>query len=773
MNRVLKRTLYLFGALLLAWLLLPKPPLLDGIAFSQAVYDRQQHLLRLNLSSDEKYRSYVPLKDISPNVIQATLLQEDQYFYYHLGINPIALGRAVWSTYLSSGRRMGASTITMQVARSRFNIDSRHLSGKLLQLYRALQLERHYSKDQILEAYLNLVSYGSNIEGIGAASLIYFNKPAKSLNLVESLTLSVIPQSPSRRTPDAIDNPAEYAALNQARQQLFQRWVKLHPADATLQTALSLPLTTQSRQHLPYRASHFVNQMITAYPGEPSIQTYLDWQQQTLLERHVRQYVKSKQHLGINNAAAMLVDYRDMTVRALVGSADFDNAEILGQINGTLAKRSPGSTLKPFIYALGMDQGIIHPQSMLKDTPTNFGGYNPENFDREFAGPIKAHDALIKSRNLPAVTIAAQLKQPTLYEFLKKAGIWLPYSENYYGLALTLGGAEVTMQDLIKLYAALANRGQLRPLRWRPSDPLIAGQRILSEEASFMALSILKDNPRPAQYFRSEWTRDNQPVYWKTGTSHGFRDAWSVGIVGPYVLAVWIGNFDGQENPAFIGAEAAAPLMFQIIDALRYQDPQMHEPVHTMPANLAKVSVCAVSGQIPGPYCHHVVPTWFIPGVSPIKICDIHRQVTLHAHSGKQTCQPGAPGTTTAIYEFWPSDLLKLFQQAGIPRRTPPALSSDCTFTATSGLAPQISSPHTAVTYALRLNILGKETIPFTAITDADVRESYWFINDRYLGKVARNQTYYWLAKPGNFNLRVVDDHGRAATRDFNVTIAR
>lgn len=772
MTRVRRRVLALSVFAALGWLLIPKPPLLDGVAFSTAAYDQHRQLLRLTLSKDQTYRFYLPLAEISPLMVEATLLHEDRHFYRHPGVNPVALARAAWRTYLGGGRRSGGSTLSMQVARARYGIDSRSLGGKLAQILRTLQLERHYSKASILEAYLNLVSYGGNIQGVGAASLIYFNKGAERLTLSEALTLSVIPQSPARRMPAGGLEADDGAALRLARARLFEKWAERHPEDRGQQAALSLPLSTRGRGQLPFLAPHFVNATTAAHPRETAIVTTLDLGLQKLIERHLRQFIDGKRHLGVVNAAALLVDYRDMGVRAAVGSVDFYDAGIQGQVNGTQAPRSPGSALKPFIYALGIDQGLLHPLTMLKDAPVSYGGYNPENFDREFSGPIKAREALIKSRNVPAVHVAAQLAEPSFYRFLKTAGVALPRAEVHYGLSPVLGGAEVTMEDLARLYAMLGNRGVLKPLRTRQDAPLAEGARLLSEEASFLVLDMLKDTPRPAQGFRAEWTRDALPVAWKTGTSHGYRDAWSIGVFGPYVLAVWIGNFDGRENAAFVGIETAAPLMFQIIDAIKAYARDLPPGPLYQPAHLARVEVCAVSGHIPGPHCRHSVPAWFIPGVSPIKTCEIHRLVAIDAQ-GRRACALDTPGARTEVYEFWSSDLLRLFKQAGIPRRVPPPDNPQCPLQAKAerGLPPRITSPQEGLTYSLRAANVGRETITLAAVTDADAREVFWFVDEKFLGKAPSSQTFSWTPRPGRFVLRAVDDQGRADAREVKVAV--
>src|SRR6185369_7579816 len=336
---------------------------------------------------------------------------------------------------------------------------------------------------------------------------------------------------------------------------------------------------------------------------------------------------------GIRNATVLLVDARDMSVKAWVGSADYWNEAIDGQVNGVLAKRSPGSTLKPFVYALALDQGVLHPQTMLRDLPTAFGPFTPENFDGRFFGPIPAEEALIRSRNVPAVWVSTQLKQPSLYEFLQSAGVSRMKPESFYGLALALGGGEVTMEELAGLYTMLANQGVLRPLRVEQNVQEEEGARLISAEASFITIEMLRRNPRPDEDgtlpVRGRW-----PVAWKTGTSWGFRDAWSAGLIGPYVLVVWIGNFAGQGNPAFVGVDAAAPLFFRIADALNLARADEPVPPLVPPPGVSKVAVCAASGDLPNVYCPRTVETWYIPGKSPIRVSQLHRAVAIDTRTG-------------------------------------------------------------------------------------------------------------------------------------------
>ncbi|MBJ6762866.1 penicillin-binding protein 1C [Myxococcaceae bacterium JPH2] len=749
------------------WAVMPRPPLREGLGFSQAVMDRQGRLLRLTLSPDEKYRLWVPLASIPPALVEATLLHEDQHFRQHLGVNPVAVGRAIWRTWILRGRRVGGSTLTMQLARIRYGIDSRTPRGKVWQMVRALQLECTWSKDDILEAYLNLAPYGRNVEGVGAASLVYFGKGVEKLSLAESLTLSVIPQSPARRDPTR-----DEGALTAARLRLFDRWLETHPGDSERRTALSAPLSVRAPGELPFLAPHFVQATLRTLPVGSGVMTTLDLSLQRQLERHVRQYIERRKAVGIRNAAAMLVDWRTLEVRAAVGSGDFFDKDIEGQVNGTEAKRSPGSALKPFIYGLAFDQGLIHPRTMLKDTPTGFAGYGPENFDGSFAGPLPAEEALTRSRNVPAVALASRLRAPSLYGFLRQAGITGLRSEEFYGLSLALGSAEVTMTELVELYAMLANGGVLRPLRLEADSPRPEGVRMLSAEASFLVLEALKGAKRPAQTYQSEWARDAVPVAWKTGTSMGYRDAWSVGVAGPYVIAVWVGNFNGRPNPAFVGQWAAAPLLFEMVDSLRAKDPDMHRVRWTPPAGVSRVSVCALSGGIPGPHCQRQVSTWFIPGTSPIQACDVHREIWVDSRTGKRACGPG-PSARAEVYEFWSSDLLRLFQRAGIPRRVPPPESESCGMAHASaeGVAPQITTPEQGVDYDVRASATAPQTVPLAAVTDADVRQVFWFVDEQLVGTAPRGEPLHWVAKPGTYVVRAVDDRGRSDARALRVRL--
>lgn len=684
-------------AAVLAYAFCPKPPLLDGVPFSTAWYDKDGTLLRLDLADDQAFRLYAPLHDMDPALIAATLAQEDRHFYRHPGVNPFALVRSAFETYIRRSRAMGGSTITMQVVRMRDHLDTRRPGGKIVQILKALQLERHYSKDDILEAYLNLAPYGGNIEGAEAAARIYYHRSAKTLAVPQGIGLAVIPQNPVRRFPLRGD----MREWDDARLRLFRAMpdpYKRYDSD------MRLPQSVWGRDDLPFLAPHFLNGLGKRREGR--VTTTLDLSLQTLVETRIKGWLARERARGIDNAAAMLVHVPDMEVRALAGSGDFFNAALDGQVDGTAAARSPGSALKPFIYALALDQGLIHPETLLADDPESFAAYRPANFDHRFIGMIPAREALVLSRNIPAIALAARLQNPALYDFLQQAGAGFPKPATHYGLSIAVGGAEVSMRTLVRLYAMLAEGGVLRDLTFTRDQELRRPRNLLSPEAAFLTLAMLeRQNPDTPPFAQGT----TLPVYWKTGTSSGFRDAWTIGVFGPYVLAVWTGHFDGRSSPALIGAQAAAPLFFDLEEAIAARE-RLRDRIH--PAmdklNLARVSICRQTGTPTA--CASESAGWFIPGKSPFA-----------------------------------------------PERTGPARL-------------EILSPRSGFSYVSRD---AGDPVPLEAKNLEDGLNSYWFDNNRLIAVAHGAEARFWTPSPGRHTIRVVDSRGRSAVRHVSVVAAR
>ncbi len=787
---------------MLLWLaatLLPKPTLFAWQSWSTAYYDQNDELLRLTLADDDRYRLPLTLEEISPQIRQATTLYEDQYFDHHFGVNLIALWRAFITTYVSNERRVGGSTITMQVARHAFRIESRTILGKIQQIFAALWIELHYDKAQILAAYLNSVSYGGNIEGIGAASLIYFHKHARDLNLAEAMALAVVPQNPVKRNPQTASG---YQKMLEARDILYQRWLTTMPQTESsslenngakshdlknhsqenkskksehlrlVKLWMSLPLQVYSTADLPFLAPHFVRYLNQRYRYlSGNIKTTLTLSHQQQLEKKIRAWVESQHDFGIHNAGAVLVNNHSHNIEAWVGSADFNNRDISGQVDIVTAKRSPGSTLKPFVYGLAMDQGKIHPLTLLKDVPQRYGAYTPENYDKQFAGPLTATDALITSRNVPAVSLATQLTSPVFYQWLQQAGISPLKAEQHYGMSLVLGGLDVSMLELAQLYTMLSSAGELQPLNTLlhtplntppdASQPKTASRQLLSPESAWLVLHMLQQNPAPGHNLAQQMVaRNSAKIGWKTGTSYAFRDAWAAGANDDYTLIVWVGNFDGKGNPNFIGRSAAGPLFFNIMRALS-PVPEAEKRYNRAELNLQQVNICEPTGKLPEKYCPRQKAGWFIPGVSPITTSDIFRAVPFDIRTGQRACYHTKGKTRLEVYEFWPSDIRQIFSMAGIQRRQPPTAPTECALTsAYNGVHPEITSPVAGLEYQLRLNHRGDQAIPLQVTLDADASHAYWFADNEFIGKSSDNETLFWQARPGQYRLTVTDDRG-------------
>ncbi len=737
------------------YLAVPVPQLYETYSFSSAVYDRNGKLLKLSLSLDDKYRLFVPIEQIPQEAKQALLLYEDRGFYYHFGVNPLSVVKAV-GQMLAGGRKRGASTISMQVARIIYHIDSSTISGKMMQIIRAMQIEMFYSKEKILEAYFNLAPYGGNIEGIGAASLIYFNQEVQKLHLPQIVALTVIPQNPEKRMllTDKGKNNNAFAA-----ERLSRIWKDSynHKQNEYLEQKLAV------EKYLPNEAPHFVRRILQNNSG--TIKTTLDINYQHTIENFLRQYVREKRKKGIYNAAALVVDARSMETLAYVGSNNFYEAEIQGQVDGVTALRSAGSALKPFIYALALEKGIIHPRSMLKDVPKNYGLYTPENFDRSFYGLVDATQALIYSRNIPAVDLLLKVGEDKFYQLLKKAGVKKLKSVDFYGLAMALGGAEVSMQNLVELYAMLYNQGNFTNMQ------MVAGEKstikpLLMPEAAFLTLDMLTQNQAVDEYSAGfSVPRGNYPVAWKTGTSYGFKDAWSVGVVGPFVVAVWVGNFDGTPNNALVGREMAAPLFFKIV---RYLAKTNKIPTVLAPdphLNIERVDICRDTGDLANSDCDEVIKSYFIPHVSSIKVSQVARKIPIDVKTGLRACRHRPPHTVMKTYNFWPTDVLQAYAQVGINLRKPPQFKENCSNNEVfhQGKAPQILTPIDGMRYLLRSHKLEAEKIALKAAVDADAERIYWYLNNRLVGQSAAGEILEVKPVVGNNEIKAVDNLGRVA----------
>jgi len=587
-------------------------PLRLYIPYSQQVYAADSVLLRTFLSPDDKWRLPASLNEISPELKQFIIYKEDRYFYYHPGINPIAILRAAWQNTLRNKRVSGASTITMQTIRL-LEPRKRTYLAKCIEVFRAFQMELYYTKAEILSIYLNLIPAGSNIEGVKAAAYLYFGRSPQSLSLAQCVTLAILPNRPNSLRPGRRD----YALL-QARNHWLKRAKYDHLFNQELiDAALSEPPDCYRRPP-PNEAPQLAIRLVQAHPNEAVIYSTIQAQMQRKAQLITRNYVRRIRHTGISNAAVMVFDNQTKRVVAYVGSADFENKIDNGENDGVQAIRSPGSTLKPYLFAAATDAGHITAQTMLLDAPVNFSGYAPENYDETCYGNISAAFALSNSLNIPAVKLLHQYGVQEFCQKLERSGIPIAKRSKKLGLSMILGGCGVKLEELIGLYASFASGGAYQPLIYTSKHAPQLTTKLLTPAAAYITSEILTQLRRPDLPYNYQYAPDLPKIAWKTGTSYGRRDAWSIGFTPQYTIGVWVGNFDGTSNPALSGAEIATPLLFGLFRA--FSTPAAANWFQR-PQGLGTRAVCSFSGLVPGKHCIDKITDDYIIGISSAERC--------------------------------------------------------------------------------------------------------------------------------------------------------
>lgn len=610
---------------LLALLLLTTAAMLLDLAFplplprardaGAVVVARDGTPLRAFADRDGVWRYPVETDQVSPLYLQALLNYEDRWFWKHPGINPVAMLRAA-GQWLRSGRVVsGGSTLTMQVARildARPGGQPRSLWAKSRQMLRALQLEVHLSKPQILALYLNRAPFGGTVEGVEAASWAYLGKPSSRLSHAEAALLTVLPQSPSRLRPDREPERARVARDKVlARLAALGVWTRAQVADARVE-----PVVARSLQP-PRFAPLLAQRLRFANPRAARVVSTIDPQLQRTLEDRVGAYFSTLPER--TSAALLVIDNASLEARAYIGSVTFGDKARLGHVDMVQAWRSPGSTLKPFLYGLALDDGLIHSESLFVDAPQSFHGYRPGNFDAAFNGPVGAATALRLSLNVPAVDLLDRVGPARFSARLAHAGIELQWPRGAQpNLAMILGGTGARLEDLVGAYAAFNRDGIAGRVRYQ-RDAAMLERRLLSPGAAWIVREMLEANPRPGSVEQTLDSGGRPRVAWKTGTSYGFRDAWALGSTRRYTVGVWVGRPDGTPLPGQYGAVTALPLLFEVIDSLpRVRGDAVPKPP---PASVAQTEVCWPLGLPPDPQapqlCQRRLQAWTLDGSVP------------------------------------------------------------------------------------------------------------------------------------------------------------
>ncbi len=728
-------------------------PLPEPKPYSKVIYASDGSMLTAYLSKDEKWRMQIHLNEVTNDLIKAIIEKEDSWFSWHYGVNPYSLIRAAFQNITSQRRISGASTITMQVVRM-LQPAKRTYLNKLTEIFRAVQLELHYSKDEILEMYLNLLPYGGNIEGVKSAAYIYFNRPPGKLSLSQSVLLTVIPNNPNELRPDQNLKKAIRSRNN---------WLKIFTDRKTfdkqeLTDALEEQVSV-SRYSVVKKAPHFCRYVSNNYKGN-EIRTTLNSSIQETAEKLLSGYIERVRSKGISNGAVIIVQNKTNSVVGYCGSYNFEDSVSLGQINGVTAVRSPGSTLKPALYAMAFDEGILTPAMRLPDIPTDFNGYEPENFDEKFRGNVTAKYALVNSLNIPAVQLLQQVGPDKFISVLDKAGFSeISKNKNSLGLSLILGGCGVKLEQLVHLYSAFSHEGKIFSLNYLKDQQLndADATRLFTPASSFLISTILSSNERPDFPAGFLYTTNLPKIAWKTGTSFGKHDAWAIGYNPDYTIGVWLGNFDVTGSPDLTGAGAAVPLLFELFNSIDFKPKKLW---FDTPANVLEREVCSETGLLPSDNCSNLIKDYYIRNVSPNNKCDLYKSFYVDAKETMQYCTECLPdsGYKKVSYPVYKSELTLWYLKNKIQVKRIPPHNALCQ-ARHSGDGPKILSPQENYEYYIETNT--SQQIYMQAASDPSIKNHYWYIDNEFYKKSLPGDKIFFTPRKGESIIACIDDLGR------------
>ncbi|WP_420893189.1 peptidoglycan glycosyltransferase PbpC [Pseudomonas fragi] len=716
------------------------------------------------------WRYPVQVSEVSPLYLDALLTYEDRWFFQHPGVNPLALGRAAWQN-LSGGRVLsGGSTLSMQVARL-LDPHERTLPGKLRQLWRTAQLEWHLSKPQILELYLNRAPFGGTLQGVAAASWAYLGKSPQQLTRSEAALLAVLPQAPSRLRPDRHPQRAQVARDKVLRRLAEYRvWPQTAVSEALQEPLLLAPRLEPSLAPLLARRLN--------RPGSPPlIRTTIDVGLQRRLEDLLLGWrARLPDH---TSAAVVVVETENMAVRAYLGSVDINDARRFGHVDMITAMRSPGSTLKPFLYGMAMDAGLIHSESLLQDVPRRFGDYRPGNFSQGFSGPVSASAALVTSLNLPAVQLLEAYGPKRFAADMRNGGVPLSLPALAEpNLALILGGAGSRLEDLVSGYSALAREGRSANLRLQPDDAL-RERRMLSPGAAWVIRRILSGQARPDRDPTAELVQRPQ-LGWKTGTSYGFRDALAIGVGPRYLIGVWIGRPDGTPVPGQFGLASAAPLMLQVHDVLSNRDSLrgIVAPVQAVPGSVGVAAICWPLGQPMNkddPNCRRQRFAWTLDHTTPPTLLAADQPLgvglreTIRVNPQGLRVGPQCADGQQREVALWPAPLEPWLPRVERREARMPAASTQCPPPPLNTLTP-LSIVGVRDGDRLRRPAASQAVLRLALSALGGDGRRWWFINGAPIGNSAQPEVFNTpLEQPGRYELSVLDESGQTARVEFSV----
>lgn len=733
-------------------------PLRDKIEYSTVITDNKGEIINAFLTGDQKWRMKTELEEISPLLQKTIVAKEDKHFYSHPGVNPFAIARAFFNNIISMRRTSGASTITMQVAKA-LEPGKRNILTKIKEVFRAFQLELKYSKKEILQLYLNLVPYGGNIEGVKAASILYFKKNPDHLSLAEITALSIIPNKPGSLVVGK-HNDKIITERNAWLKKFADNKVFTHKE---IEDALAEPLNA-TRGTVPHFLPHLSYKL--KKQGGNIIKTNIEINTQLKTEKIVADYIRTKRLNNIKNAAVVIIDNKTHKVITYVGSANFIDTTDGGQVNGAAAVRQPGSTLKPLLYAMCFDEGLLTPKTMMTDVAVNYDGYAPENYDEKFNGYITVEKALELSLNIPAVKGLKMLGHEKLIQKLSNCNFkQIQKDRRKLGLSLILGGCGTTLEELTGLFSSFANNGMYIAPSYIQKDSSYESMRVVSPAATYMINEILSKINRPD--FPVNWTATEKmpKIAWKTGTSYGRKDAWSIGYNKNYTVGVWTGNFSGVGVADLSGANIATPLLFKIFNTIDYDS---DEEWFRQPEDCDIRQVCSETGLVPAEHCTSIITDYFIPLISSTKYCDNWQEQLISANEKISFCKSCAPlsGYKKKWYKVVPSDMQSWFEENRIAYQKIPMHNPDCELIF-KGAAPSITSPVNGTEYLI--NKKEPEPLQLSCKTANDVSKVYWYINNQFYKSSNAGEKQFFIPQEGLTKISCTDDKGR--NRDIKISV--
>jgi len=745
----------------LIWVVTPLPsPLFLG-DYSTLILDEEGEYLRIFLNSNEQWCFPPSEEPIPEKLVKAVILYEDKRFFYHPGVDPIAVIRAIIQNAKSSERLSGASTITMQVARIS-RPKERTILNKLLEMVQAVKLEIRYSKEDILRIYFAHAPYGGNIIGYKAACLRYWGKEPDELTWAEAAALAVLPNSPSLINP-----VAGQEQFKEKRDNLLKKLLDEGVIDEETFELSLMESVPGGQVPFPVHAPHLARRMENIFPGR-MVRTTINRDIQTLAEELAREHAANLQRYGTDNVAVLIAETRTGKVRAYVGSQDFFDDERLGKVDGVIAPRSTGSILKPFLYALAMDEAIILPDSRIKDIPTYYGSFSPYNADMEFRGLVTARSALINSLNVPAVRLLYTYGIYEFYSFLQVAGMTTLFrTPDDYGLPLILGGAEGRIWDLVALYRGLGNSGDFSGLIVLEGDSLEPGNRLISPGACYLVLEILKELKRPGSEYYWHQFSNQWPIAWKTGTSYGHRDALAIGVSPQWTIGVWAGNFSGEGNPNLMGSRSAGTLLFSIFNSLPKNPKLAWFKKPTL--DLTEVELCAESGYLAKPECEHKIIRDSPRTVKTLKICPYHRTLFLNDDETYQVCSMcWETGEYREVDRLvYPPEVVQYLKERGQSFRAVPPHNPDCP-TLSFDNPIEIIYPVEGSRILVPRDITGEyQKVIAKAAYSVEKSELYWYLDDDFIGATLDRHTMPIALETGRHTVSITDSEGHTKRVNF------